>query len=49
MDKDIQCFLLHYYRNNMKKNKDASTQTTQTYPETENINLTLKEENKKVI
>ena len=46
MDKDIQSFLLHYYRNSMKKNKDASTQT---YSESGNLNLNLKEENKKVI
>ena len=46
MDKDIQSFLLHYYRNSMKKNKDASTQT---YSESGNLNLNLKEEKKKVI
>ena len=46
MDKDIQSFLLHYYRNSMKKNKDASTQT---YSKSGNVNLNLKEENKKVI
>ena len=44
MDKDIQSFLLHYYRNSMKKNKDASTQT---YSESGNLNLNLKEEKKK--